>query len=139
MINGVCNFTNSSLSCRSWLPYCDYSYHCGTEQEYQQYLNDLAVSDVDCSFQESEAPPPSGLCTLINNTCQWYNPCRMWEDTRCLNGFVCGTHSEYWQYEFSRFPALCPSPTPVGELEPPGDCLLQAGECGWSGGYEMLL
>ena len=94
VIDGVCNFTESAVSCQSWLPLCDYSYRCGTELEYAQYVNETALIDVDCSFI-GDVPPPEAVCTSINGSCQWYNPCRTWNDMHCSNDLMCGSHSDY--------------------------------------------
>lgn len=130
MTEGVCNFTERDVGCQSWLPVCGYAYRCGSDREYAQYLEESAsVNGTQCAFT-GYVPPPNGMCTFINGTCQWYNPCRRWEDTRCSSNSsapMCGSHSEYWQYEFG---VATPCSSPAPEDPPPGPCLLQD-ECGW--------
>ncbi len=134
VINGVCDFTESAARCRSWFPVCEYSARCGSELEYAQYVNEsaLAGAGVDGCSSTGGVPPLTNVCTLIDGACQWYDPCREWNDTRCSNGFMCGSHSDYWQYELDAT-TPCPSPDPTPSDSPPGSCVLQGEQCGWSG------
>lgn len=128
LVNGSCQFTNSSLSCRTWLPSCEFQYRCGSEENYTSYLED---SDGRvCNFVGGPVPPPSNTCIPINGSCQWYNPCRLWPGW-CSGPYQCGTLSEYWAFVLGPQPA-CAWP-PREQPLPPGDCIVQNGSCSWSG------
>ncbi len=129
-VDGACNFTENVLSCRSWLPECTQSYRCGTEQEYQQYLNDSAAIDVSCPTPANQLPASDALCTQIDGECLWYDPCRTWQGF-CYGPYLCGSEGEFWAYQFGPQPVCLPGHTT--DQEPPGKCLLQEDQCAWSG------
>ena len=119
MVNGACQFTNASLECATWLNSCQ-GYQCGSMSEWQG-----AAPDTMCQY-----PLPDELCLPINNTCQWYNPCRSWRGF-CQSGYNCGTADQYYQFLFGPQPP-CPLP-PSGWVppDPPGECAMRNGQCDW--------
>lgn len=129
-VDGVCNFTDEALSCRSWVPDCTYSHRCSTEEEYQQYLNFSTTIDLNCPPVTSPLPAPDAVCTQIDGECKWYDPCRTWRSL-CLGPYLCGNSSEFWAYQFG--PVAGCLPDQGQEHVPPGVCVLQDDQCGWSG------
>ncbi len=133
-VDGACNFTDNILDCRSWLPECTFSHQCGTEQEYQQYLNDSVSADLSCP-STSQLPAPDAICTQIDGACQWYDPCQSWQGI-CFGPYLCGNTREYWAYQYGPQPVCLP---PGKTHVPPGECVLQDGQCAWSGESISLL
>ena len=127
LINGACNFTENTVNCTTWLPGCEY--RCGTFEEYEENPSD------SCPNLEP-VPLPDALCIPINDSCQWYNPCRL-RRSFCNLSYQCGTLSEYWAMVYGPQP-LCSPPAPGWEEpETPGECILQQGECTWSGEFVL--
>lgn len=129
-VDGMCQFTNATLECTTWLNSCR-GYQCGSTSEYNAFL---ASPGPVCSFG-GQYPQPDDLCLPINGTCQWYNPCRTWRGF-CLSGYNCGTADRYYQFRFGPQP-LCALPPPGWvEPEPPGECAVRNGQCDW---YSKLI
>lgn len=123
-----CSFSPEALTCVSWLGSCDFQYSCTTEEEYLASSN---TTDFPCFFPSSP-PTPAATCVPMNNSCQWYSPCYMWQEW-CLGEYRCGNVEEYSRFLSGPQPICAPinssEPTPI----PPGLCLYQDGQCEWSG------
>lgn len=125
VVDGQCQFTNTTLECTTWLNTCR-GYQCGTVAEYQAFLE---APGATCSFG-GQYPQPDDLCVPINNTCQWYNPCRAWRGF-CWSGYNCGTTDQYYRFILGPQP-LCSLPPPGWvEPHPPGECAVMNGGCNW--------
>lgn len=128
LLNGVCQYTQTTLECDVWVPDCDYRLMCGTVEERERTTN----TDALCGGFGTQPPPPDMLCIPINDTCQWYNPCHFWRGY-CSSGYRCGTADQYYEFVFGPHP-LCARP-PEGWAEPiaPGECVVvENQQCGWS-------
>ena len=125
--NGICQYAQPAVTCDTWVPDCHFSYSCGTTEERERTTN----TDAACASFGQDLPPPDMLCIPVNDTCQWYNPCRYWRGF-CQSGYRCGTVEQYYAFIFGPQP-LCVAP-PEGWVEPlpPGDCIAQEQECRWS-------
>ena len=122
LVNGSCRYSTNLLNCTTWLPDCYSEYQCGTFEADNNNESPTLCSNV---------PPPNSTCIQINGSCQWYNPCRMWRGF-CYNPWNCGTTSDYWAFVHGPQP-ICSLPPP-GFVEPipPGECIVQDGQCSWS-------
>ena len=127
LVNGSCQYSTEVLNCTVWLPECEFEYQCGTVEAYSNYLME---SPLPCPFF-NDVPPPSMTCVQINESCQWYNPCRMWQ-TFCSLSWNCGTTSDYWAFVYGPQPLCVPPPPGFVEPIPPGECIVQERECSWS-------
>ena len=125
MVDGVCQFTNASQDCTTWLNTCQ-GYQCGTESEYRAFLT---APGAVCPFG-GQYPQPDDICVPINDTCQWYNPCRSWRGF-CYSGYNCGTTDQYYQFLFGPQPSCAPPPPGWVEPIPPGECAVRNGQCDW--------
>lgn len=129
MVDGMCQFTNATLECTTWLNSC-LGYQCGSTSEYSAFL---ASPGPVCSFG-GQYPQPDDLCLPINGTCQWYNPCRSWRGF-CLSGYNCGTADQYYQFRFGPQPLCAPGWV---ESDPPGECAVRNGQCDWYSKFSYL-
>ena len=124
LVKGICQYTNSSLECATWVPSGDYRYICGSVAERDQALESKG------SFI-GNPPVPDQLCLPINGTCQWYNPCRFWKGF-CSSPYRCGSIDDYLAFQFGPQPLCAPPPkgwvTPI----PPGECIITDKQCRWS-------
>lgn len=127
-VNGVCQYTQPVVTCDIWVPDCDYRYTCGTVEEREN------TSDVTCAIFGNVPPSPDMLCIPVNDTCQWYNPCRYWRG-HCLSGYRCGTVEQYYAFVFGPHPLCSLPPEWWVEPQPQGECVVEDGECGWSSTY----
>ena len=126
VVNGTCVFTDSAPNCTSWLSLCERQYHCTTEEERMNKTSE----ESNCSLG-NQVPAPDSLCEPMNGSCQWYNPCRTWRG-HCWAGYQCGSESDYWNFVNGPQP-LCSLPPPGWQIPvPPGKCIVQDGQCGWS-------
>ena len=116
--NGTCQYAQPAVTCNVSVSDCYCSYTCNTNTHTTNHQN-------------FRLPPPDMLCIPVNDTCQWYNPCRYWRGF-CQSGYRCGTVEQYYAFIFGPQP-LCAAP-PEGWVEPlpPGDCIAQEQECRWS-------
>jgi hypothetical protein len=131
--NGTCQYAESAVVCEVWVPNCAYRPTCGTAEEREQTSN----SSAGCPPASNGQPSPDMICIPVNDTCQWYNPCRYWRG-HCLSGYNCGTVEQYYEFIFGPQP-LCAAP-PEGWImpRPPGDCVVVNEECGWSSTCDKL-
>lgn len=121
LVNGSCQYTWPTVVCYAWIPIGDYRYTCGNGTG----RNRNNISGV------ASTPTPDMFCEPVNNTCQWYKPCRYWMN-HCLPGYQCGTMEEYYQFLFGPC-GVPPEGGWTGSAPPPGDCVLVEGQqCGWS-------
>lgn len=123
-VDGVCQYAQPIVTCDVWVPDCDYRYTCGTVEERERTTN-------RCGNFGQMPPDPDMLCIPVNDTCQWYNPCRYWRGF-CLSGYQCGTVDQYYRWLFGPQPLCAYPPEGWVEPQPPGECVVQDQQCGWS-------
>lgn len=127
--NGSCSFVPGAPTCVSWLQDCNYGYSCTTEEEFSS-----ATADEEnfCSFPAAHPPSPDSICIPVNDTCEWYNPCRTWQSW-CGGDYVCDSESQYAAFINGPQPLCIPPPENATEPVPAGECVYQDGHCVWSG------
>ena len=133
LVNGTCQYTQDTMECSIQLEMraCDHNRYFCTEE-------DLGGVVVDCFTQGNNYPYPDMLCESINDTCQWYNPCRSWRGF-CYSGYRCGSLSEYYAFLHGPVPLCVPPPGELVEPIPPGECVVEEERCGWSGNVCMFV
>ena len=124
LVNGICQYTISSLECTTWVPSNDYRYTCGSVEERDQ------VSETNRRFI-GNPPVPDQLCLPINGMCQWYNPCRFWKGF-CSSPYHCGSIDDYLAFQFGPQPRCVAPPKGWVLPIPPGDCIITDQQCRWS-------
>ena len=85
-------------------------------------------------FIPSPLPPPDTICVPVNDSCEWRNPCRMWQGW-CGGQYRCESVAQYATFINGPVPGCIP-PSPdanITEPVPAGECVYQDGECEWSG------
>ncbi len=122
LVNGTCQYTRSDLECTGqnlcYQPVCESTTF-------------FSLIDVACPPSD-RSPPPDKLCLPINDSCQWFNPCRAWRG-HCLSPYRCGTISEYYAFLFGPVAGCAMPPEGWVEPVPPGECVVNANqECAWS-------
>ena len=124
LIDGVCQFTSTTPNCTTWFDHCRIQLDCGTTTEQ-------ALSHSMCFTTPEPLLQPRDLCIPSNESCEWYNPCRMWPGL-CQGPYHCGSVDDYYQFTNGPQP-LCAAPPPDWvEPTPPGQCLIHNGQCSWS-------
>ena len=131
VVDGTCQYTNSDLECTRWVPDCHFSYTCGSVQERQRTANS---SNCGPPLFNQPPPLPDELCLPINNTCQWYNPCRYWRG-HCQAPYYCGTADQFYMHQFGPQPLCALPPEGWVEPQPPGECVVRDQSCQWSSEY----
>lgn len=129
--NENCGFMEDVPTCVSWLPNCSYQYSCTTADEM---LAATENSTTNCNAAYFTPPTPASVCTPIDNTCQWRNPCRVWQSS-CGDQYICGNEAQYASFVYGPHP-ICAHPSPnATQPVPAGECIYQDGQCEWSGMY----
>ena len=131
LANNTCAFVEEAPTCVSWLRGCNIEYSCTTEEDFSAAVtesNDTAV----CSFPASRPPTPNAICIPVNDTCEWYNPCRVWQNS-CGVEYRCGSEAEFAMFLNGPQPICAFPPINATQPVPPGECVYQDGQCGWSG------
>lgn len=127
--NNSCGFMEDAALCVSWLPSCSYQYICTTADEMMVATENS--TDI-CNTVYMSPPTPASVCTPINNTCEWRNPCRAWLSS-CGERYVCGDETQYASFLYGPHP-ICANLPPNATLPvPAGECIYQDGQCEWSG------
>lgn len=126
--NNTCGFMEDAALCVSWLPNCSYQYSCTTADEMMEATAD---STDTCNGVYMSPPTPASVCTPINNTCEWRNPCRAWQSS-CGERYVCGDEAQYAGFLYGPHPICANIPNATLPV-PAGECIYQDGQCEWSG------
>lgn len=128
IVDGVCQFTNTTVNCTTWTHSCEPQYECGTEEEEEISLSEMPPV---CFSPNSPIPQPNRICVPNNDSCEWYNPCAMWQGF-CQSSYRCGTLDEYYAFVNGPQP-ICSQPPPDWvPPTPPGECIVQNMQCSWS-------
>ena len=125
--NDTCAFVEGAPTCVSWLRDCNIEYSCTSEAEYTPVPED---DENICSFPALPPPTPNTICIPVNDTCEWHNPCRVWQNW-CGSEYKCGSEAQYAAFIHGPQP-LCAYPNP-NMPGPVGECVYQDGQCEWSG------
>ena len=128
LVNGVCQFTESMLKCKTWVDQLSGN-KCGSVTEYVAFTKSYGAV-VPKGF--GQYPPPNQLCLPENGSCRWYDPCVSWREF-CTKDSVCGSADEYYAFVYGPRPP-CPV-VPPGRIptEPPGQCAIDNDHCDWYG------
>ena len=126
----TCSFVAGAPTCVSWLRGCSLQYSCTTEEEYSTVTEE--EGDMVCSFPALAPPSPDSICIPVNDTCQWHNPCRVWQNW-CGGDYICGSEAQYAAFIHGPQPICLPPPENATEPVPEGECVYQSGQCEWSG------
>ena len=119
LINGSCQYSNTTLECDTWVPTYSYFYTCGL------------VDDV-IRGRFGTPPTPDEICVPVNDTCQWFNPCQYWRE-HSFAPYQCGTLDEYYAFIFGPTPPGASPPEQWVEPTPLGECVVdQKRQCNWS-------
>ena len=129
LINGSCQFTSIVPTCATWQVGCTPEYACGTLQQYE--------NTISCPYLLGTPPSPEEICTPIELSCNWFQPCHSWQD-HCNGPYQCGTLSEYWTFMNSPQPSCARTSSDVYRI-PPGECIVQDGHCSWSSKWLYVL
>lgn len=133
LINGTCQYAVSSLECTTSVQSCSDGYICGPTQGAKLNTNTVTPPVPNC-----EPPLPDMLCLPINDTCQWYNPCRYWRGY-CFSPYQCGTADEYYAFMFGPQPLCAPAGGLLTEPIAPGDCVVRDQDCRWSSKFKIKI
>ena len=142
LLNNKCSFSDIAPTCVSWLRNCASQYSCSTREEYEA----LSSQEILCSFFGFEPPTPTTVCVPVNDSCERYDPCAIWQG-HCFGEYMCGSEAEYAAFRHGPTPICAappaplapvfgqpePTPEPVSLPMPEGECLYRDGECQWSG------
>ena len=134
LANNTCTYVEGAPTCVSWLRDCNSDdYSCATEAEYSIATEN---DETTCSFPTSPPPTPNAICIPVNDTCEWYNPCRVWQNW-CGGEYRCGSEAEFAIFLNGPQPICAFPPINATQPVPPGECVYQDGQCGWSGKTNM--
>ena len=109
-----------SEDCISWYNECDGVHECNSIADYNGSSSDCLIK-----VPESLVPLP-GDCVIINNTCQFVNPCVSWNKGCYYLDYQCTSNDEYAEYVNSTTTDCLMTPPPADRR-----CLLINDSCQW--------
>ena len=129
LANNTCAFVEGAPTCVSWLRDCNIEYSCTTEADFSAATEN---DETACSFPASPPPTPNAICIPVNDTCEWHNPCRTWQNW-CGGEYRCGSEAQYAAFINGPQPICAFPPFNATSRVPAGECVYQDGQCVWSG------